>query len=132
MGLFFAIISVLGAVVIVPILCVLEYYSGIKMGMYRYFVLKNSWWLKNVFTPETLPVLRVISLLIVAAGIYFAIRTLRRSKFFKTLWELYGIIIFCGNFYVLGTENFMNLKTAPFFGITCIVVAVSYSLGSLL
>ena len=119
-------LSLLCAVIGIPVFCALEYYSGMKMGMYRYFVLKNSWWLKNVFTHETLPLFLIISSLITAAGIYLNIK---RSKIFMTL---YGIIIFCVNFYVLWPENFMTLKTAPFFALTCIAVTGFYFLGSLI
>ena len=125
MGLFFSLISFLCAVVGLPILCILEYYSGMKMGMYRYFVLKNSWWLKNVFTFETLPIFLIISSLITAAGIYLLFR---RSKIFLVL---YGAIIFCVNFYILWPENFMKLNTAPFFALICLAATVFYFLGSL-
>ncbi len=96
------------------------------MGMYRYFVLKNSWWLKNVFTFETLPVFLIISSLITAAGIYLLFR---RSKIFLAL---YGIIIFCVNFYILWPENFMKLNTAPFSALICLAATVFYFLGSII
>ncbi|MBR1657776.1 MAG: hypothetical protein IJ697_04840 [Synergistaceae bacterium] len=132
MGLFFSVISILCAVIIIPILCVLEYYSGMKMGMYRYFVLKNSWWLKNVFTPEALPVIRILSLLVTVIGIYFAVKTMKRSRSLKTLWTLFGIFVFVANFYVLEAENFAELRTAPFFGLACIAAALFYAVGSFL
>ena len=125
MGLFFSLISFFCAVIGGSILGVLEYYSCMKMGMYRYFVLKNSWWLKNIFTPEALPIFLIISSLITAAGIYLLFK---RSKIFLTI---YGIIIFCVNFYVLWPENFMNLNTAPFFALTYLAATVFYFLGSL-
>lgn len=126
MGLIFSVLSLLCAVIGLPVLCALEYYSGMKMGMYRYFVLKNSWWLKNVFTPEMLPLFLIISSLVIATGIYLNIK---RSKIF---YVLYGIIIFCINFYVCWPENFMTLKTAPFFALTCLAVTAFYFLGSLI
>ena len=126
MGLFFSLISFICAVIGGSILGVLEYYSRMKMGMYRYFVLKNSWWLKNIFTSETLPAFLIISSLITAAGIYLL---LRRSKIFLVI---YGIIIFCVNFYVLWPENFMNLNTAPFLALTFWAASVFYFLGSLI
>ena len=126
MGLFFSLISFICAVIGGSILGVLEYYSRMKMGMYRYFVLKNSWWLKNIFTPETLPAFLIISSLIIAIGIYLLFR---RSKIFLAI---YGIIIFCINFYVLWPDNFTNLNTAPFSALTCLAVTVFYFLGSLI
>lgn len=130
MGLLLSALSLLCTAIIIPVLCVLEYYSGMKMGMYRYFVLKNSWWLKNVFMPEMLPVIFAVSVILASGGIYFSIRMFRRSRSAESLRIFSGLLILSGNFYVFMAGNFTKLNTAPFSALACIGITVLYSAGS--
>ena len=121
----FLVISHLFLCVAVPVCCVLEYYAWMKMGMYRYLVLKNAWWLKNVFTVETMPFIltgTVIIMLIVLFRYGLPIRSYSFS---------YGTLVIIGSIYLFRSSYFFSLRAATWFGVSLILSEIFFVLSML-
>ena len=100
--------------------CILEHYAWLKMGMYRYLVLKNTWWLKNFFTPETLPVILVVTIIIMLGVMLKFCRPVTSYAFG------YGTLIALLTAYIMRPEYFFTLRAAPWFGLALITSAIFF------
>ena len=94
-----------------------------KMGMYRYLVLKNTWWLKNVFTAETLPFILIVTVIVMLAV------TLRCLSV-KSYSFIYGILLAFLSAYLFRGDYFFSLRAAPWFGISLISSEVFFLLSA--
>ena len=106
----FLVISHLFLYVAVPVSCILEYYAWMKMGMYRYLVLKNTWWLKNVFTVETMPLILTGTVIIMLVVLFRYCLPMKSYRF------IYGVLLAVGSVYLFRTGYFFSLRAAPCFG----------------
>lgn len=99
----------------ISVCCVIEHYAWLKMGMYRYLVLKNSWWLKNVFTVETLPLILSGIIIIMLAVLYFYCRPVKSYCF------SYGVLLISGSLFLFNSDYFFSLRAGPWFGLSLIL-----------
>ena len=118
----FCVISHLFLCVAVPACCVIEYYAWMKMGMYRYLVLKNTWWLKNVFTAETMPFILTGTVIIMLAVMFLRCLPVRSYRF------SYGVLLVAGSIYLLRSDYFFSLRAAPCFGLSWISAEIFFVL----
>lgn len=119
----FLILSHLFSCIALPVCCVLEYYAWMKMGMYRYLVLKNTWWMKNVFTAEAVPFILIGAVIVILAI------TLRCVPM-KSYCFIYGILLVCLSAYLFRVDYFFSLRAAPWFGISLISSEVFFLLSA--
>lgn len=117
-------ISLLFAFVAVPACCVTEYYAGMKMGMYRYLVLKNAWLLKNIFTPGAIPYIAFGAIFILTGALILFCRPV------KSLWFAYGVFLAAESFYILRAETFSSLRAAPWFGLSVLLADIFFVLSA--
>lgn len=118
-----AVISLITAFIIIPALCIVEYLTRIKMGMYRYVFMKNARLFKEIFTPEYLPIMLAALLIIFTAGIYLEYRRRHNTKSAKKLiWQVYGALLTLSGIYLFWDyAHFASLRAAPWFGIAVLV-----------
>ena len=116
-------ISHLFLYIAVPVCCVLEYYAWLKMGMYRYLVLKNTWWLENVFTVASMPFILIGTVIIMITALFLYCLPMK-SYFFS-----YGVLLTVGSFYLLRSDYFFSLRAAPWFGLSLIFSEAFFILG---
>lgn len=93
------------------------------MGMYRYLVLKNTWWMKNVFTAEAVPFILIGAVIVILAI------TLRCVPM-KSYCFIYGIFLACLSAYLFRGDYFFSLRAAPWFGISLISSEVFFLLSA--
>ena len=120
------VISHLFLCVAIPVCCVIEYYAWLKMGMYRYLVLKNAWWLKNIFTVESMPFILTGTAIVMLAALFFC-RLPIRSYYF-----IYGVLLTVGSFFLFRSDYFFSLRAAPWFALSLILSELFFVLGELL
>ncbi len=118
LGKLSAVMSLIIAFIIIPALCIVEYLTHVKMGMYRYVVVKNAWLFKEIFTPEYLPVMLAALLIIFISGIYIKYRNKNIGLKRRYIWELYGALLTLSGLYLFWDyAHFASLRAAPWFGI---------------
>ena len=139
---FLKILAAIPVVIVMPVLGVLEYYSHVKMGMYRYVFMKNARLAANYFTPEfgfaeiasflelKISVIAVISLLLILAALILT----RRMKS-SLLWRLYGVILAAAGVYIFQSQNFTPYNsagwlTAPWCAIALLTAEILWLLAS--
>ena len=125
LGCIFWVTSHLFLYVAVPVGCVLEYYAWMKMGMYRYLVLKNTWWLKNVFTVETMPFILAGTVMIMLLVLFRYCLPVKSYRF------SYGVLLTVGSIYLFRSSYFFSLRAAPFFGVSLLSSEIFFVLGVL-
>lgn len=126
------ILALIPVFIVMPILGVLEYYSGIKMGMYRYVVMKNHWLLKNVFTPEALPFISVVTAAFLLLTVLWLRRPAGESELSWTLWRLYGALMSAGSYWLFDVERFASILAGPWFGLALLAAAAAWLLRTVL
>ena len=117
-------LSLLFAFIAIPACCVIEYFAGMKMGMYRYLVLKNAWLLKNIFTPGAIPYIAFGVIFILMGTLILFCRPV------KGLWFVYGVFLTAESFYILRAETFSSLRAAPWFGLSVLLADIFFVLAS--
>ncbi|MBQ6775996.1 MAG: hypothetical protein IJP53_06000 [Synergistaceae bacterium] len=121
----FLLISHLLLWVAMPVCCVVEYYAWLKMGMYRYLVLKNTWWLKNIFTVETVPYIRIGAVIVMVAVLFRCRLSLKSYRF------AYGVLLAVGSSFLFRSDYFFSLRAAPWFGLSLILSEIFFILSLL-
>lgn len=122
MTLLSGLISLLVSLIAIPACCVVEYYAGLKMGMYRFVVLYNTKITGNILTPDLMPFLSCVVIILVIAALILAF--MRRVK---TLWQVYGLALLTGSVYVFYFAE--GLKAAPWFALAVILSGIFWAVS---
>ena len=125
-------LSLIPVFIVMPILGVLEYYSGIKMGMYRYVMMKNHWLLKNVFTPEALPFISGVTAAFLLLSVLWARRPNGQGETPWILWRLYGALMAAGGYWLFDVERFASIVAGPWFGVALLIAEALWLLRTFL
>ena len=113
--------SLILSFIALPACCVVEYYAGLKMGMYRFVVLYNTK-ITKILTPDLMPYISWTVIIII-----FAALVLSFMRCVKILWRLYGLILLALSVYI-----FMSaLKAAPWFAVIIILSGAFWVLSIL-
>lgn len=121
-----------------PVLGVLEYYSKIKMGMYRYVFMKNARLAANIFTPEAVSLIQVISPVLILLILIMLVRyEFRRKVKVCRYWQLYGAVMAAAGWLIFQETNFTPYTskgwlTAPWFGIALLLSEALWLVASIL
>ncbi len=126
------ILALVPVFVVMPILGVLEYYSGIKMGMYRYVMMKNYWLLKNVFTPEALPFISGVTAALLLLSVLRLRRPAGQGEMSRILWRLYGALMAAGGYYLFDADRFASIVAGPWFGVALLTAEAFWLLRTFL
>ena len=115
-----------------PVLGVLEYYSKIKMGMYRYVFMKNARLAADIFTPETVSLIQVISSVLILLILIMLVRA-KMCRY----WQLYGAVMAAAGWLIFQETNFTPYTskgwlTAPWFGIALLLSEALWLAASIL
>ena len=115
-----------------PVLGVLEYYSKIKMGMYRYVFMKNARLAADIFTPETVSLIQVISPVLILLILIMLVRA-KMCRY----WQLYGAVMAAAGWLIFQEANFTPYTskgwlTAPWFGIALLLSEALWLAASIL
>ncbi|MBR1672767.1 MAG: hypothetical protein IJ702_07560 [Fretibacterium sp.] len=116
--------------IVMPILGVLEHYAGIKMGMYRYVMMKNYWLLSNVFTPEALPFISGMTAACLLLTVLRVHRPAGLDEMPWILWRLYGALMAAGGYYLFDAGRFTSVVAGPWFAMTLLTAEVAWLLGT--
>ena len=113
--------SLILSFIALPACCVVEYYAGLKMGMYRFVVLYNTK-ITKILTPDLMPYISWTVIIIIFAALVLSF--MRRVKI---LWRLYGLVLLALSVYI-----FMSaLKAAPWFAVIIILSGAFWVLSIL-
>lgn len=115
-----------------PVLGVLEYYSKIKMGMYRYVFMKNARLAADIFTPEAVSLIQVISPVLILLILIMLVRA-KMCRY----WQLYGAVMAAAGWLIFQEANFTPYTskgwlTAPWFGIALLLSEALWLAASIL
>ena len=115
-----------------PVLGVLEYYSKIKMGMYRYVFMKNARLAADIFTPEAVSLIQVISPVLILLILIMLVRA-KMCRY----WQLYGAVMAAAGWLIFQETNFTPYTskgwlTAPWFGIALLLSEALWLAASIL
>ena len=117
-------ISLIISLIAIPACCVVEYYSGLKMGMYRFVVLYNTKITGNILTPDLRPFISCGLVIIVTFALILAF--IRRVKI---LWQIYGLALLTGSVYVLYFAE--SLKAAAWFALAVMLSGIFWAVSIL-
>ena len=126
------VLALIPVCIVMPVLGVLEYYSGIKMGMYRYVMMKNYWLLKNVFTPEMLPFISGATAALLLLSVLRVRRPAGAGEMPWILWRLYGALMAAGGYWLFDVERFASIVAGPWFGTALLTAAAAWLLRTFL
>ena len=115
-------ISLILSFIALPACCVVEYYAGLKMGMYRFVVLYNTKITNNILTPDLVPYISYGTIIIIFAALVLAF--MRRVKI---SWQLYGFVLLALSVYIFMS----SLKAAPWFAVIIILSGAFWVLSVL-
>ena len=114
-------ISLILTFIALPACCVVEYYAGLKMGMYRFVVLYNTK-ITKILTPDLMPYISWTVIIIIFAALVLAF-----MRHVKISWQLYGIVLLALSVYIFMS----SLKAAPWFAVIIILSGAFWVLSIL-
>ena len=113
--------SLILSFIALPACCVVEYYAGLKMGMYRFVVLYNTK-ITKILTPDLMPYISWTVIIIIFAALVLAF-----MRHVKISWQLYGIVLLALSVYIFMS----SLKAAPWFAVIIILSGAFWVLSIL-
>ena len=130
-----AVLALLPVFGVMPALCVLEYLSGVKMGIYRYVFMKNARLAGSVFTPEAAALIPGATGLLILIGL-FLVRGPKGGLAWN-LWRLYGALMLAGGYWLFEPGRFTPYPgggwlTAPWFGLALLAAEGAWVLRTFL